>query len=161
MCRLASVSGRERLAPVVGRGRPGRETTKRRRFGCGSASLLGLANASGKKQFNRFSADFRGFVAPQNLAPRARSRYALKTVRFLQVILVALLFCVPALRAEEALTLTGPLIAQSSESRLVNLMRSSWLPATSAFTVSPSMTPTIRAETPASWLRAWLASSRA
>jgi len=55
-----------------------------------------------RNKFNRFSADFRGFVAPQNLAIRARSRYALKTVRFIQIFLVALLFCVPTLRAQEA-----------------------------------------------------------
>ena len=68
---------------------------------CTSASLLGLANASGKKQFDGFSADFRGFVAPQNFASIAPSLYALKTVRFLQILLVALLFCVPTLRAQE------------------------------------------------------------
>jgi hypothetical protein len=58
-------------------------------------------------------------VAPQNLALRAPSRYDLETVRFLQILLVALLFGVPTLRAQEASTSTGPLIAQSSESRLV------------------------------------------
>jgi hypothetical protein len=40
-------------------------------------------------------------------------------VRFLQILLVALLFCVPILRAEEVLTSTGPILVQSSESKLV------------------------------------------
>ena len=43
----------------------------------------------------------------------------LKTVRFVQIFLVALLFCVPALRAQEATTATGPLVTQSSESEQV------------------------------------------
>jgi hypothetical protein len=87
---------------------------------CTSASLLGLANASGKKQFGGFSVEISPPVAClKNLAPRARSRYALEAVRLIRIFLVALLFSVPTLRAEEALTLTKPLIAQSSESRLV------------------------------------------
>jgi hypothetical protein len=40
-------------------------------------------------------------------------------MKFLQILLVALLFCVPALHAQEVPTSIGPLIAQSSESRLV------------------------------------------
>ena len=56
--------------------------------------------------------------APQNLARRACSRYAIGTVRSLQILLVALLFCVPILR-EEVLTSTGPILVQSSESKLV------------------------------------------
>jgi hypothetical protein len=44
---------------------------------------------------------------------------ALDAVKFLPILLVALLFCVPTLRAQEAPTARGPLIAQSSESRLV------------------------------------------
>ena len=40
-------------------------------------------------------------------------------MRFIQIFLVALLFCVPTLWAQEAPTATGPLVAQSSESRQV------------------------------------------
>jgi hypothetical protein len=80
---------------------------------------LGLAYASDKKQFDGFSVDFRRSHPPQNLAPRARSRYALKTVRFLPILLVALLFCVPTLRAQANPISTGPLIAQSSEGKQV------------------------------------------
>src|SRR5260370_16132637 len=59
MCRRESVSDRERLARVAGRERPGRETAKSLRRECTSASLLGLANASGKKQLDGFSVEFR------------------------------------------------------------------------------------------------------
>jgi hypothetical protein len=44
---------------------------------------------------------------------------ALDAVKFLPILLVALLFCGPALRAQEVPTTTGPLTAQSSESWLV------------------------------------------
>jgi hypothetical protein len=44
---------------------------------------------------------------------------ALDAVKFLPILLVALLSSVPTLRAQEASTATGPLIAQSSENRLV------------------------------------------
>jgi hypothetical protein len=40
-------------------------------------------------------------------------------VKFLPILLVALLFCVPTLRTQEAPTSTGPLIVQSSESKQV------------------------------------------
>src|SRR6516225_4541966 len=55
MCHRASASDQEELAWVAGRGRPQRETTKKRRLAeCTSASLLGLAEAPGKQQFEPF-----------------------------------------------------------------------------------------------------------
>ena len=43
----------------------------------------------------------------------------LEAVKFLPILLVTPLFCVPTLRTQEAQTATRPLIAQSSESRQV------------------------------------------
>lgn len=53
------------------------------------------------------------------LVRREGFRYALKVVRFVQILLVVLLFSIPAARAQEAPISTGPLTAQSSENRLV------------------------------------------
>jgi hypothetical protein len=88
-----------------------------------------------------------------NLVGEERFRYPLKVVRFIRILLAVLLVWVPALRAQETPTWARPLLTQAAESRLVNLVRSSWLPATSAFTVSPSEIPTTKAETTVSWLR--------
>jgi hypothetical protein len=55
MCHRALILDREELAWAARRRLPERETTKRRRLGEGtSASLLGLAEAPGKQQFDRF-----------------------------------------------------------------------------------------------------------
>jgi hypothetical protein len=55
----------------------------------------------------------------QILHSKASFDTELEAVKFLPILLVALLFCVPTLRTQEVPTATGPLIAQSSESRQV------------------------------------------
>ena len=58
-------------------------------------------------------------VTASKAALKPRFRYALQAVRFLQILLTVLFLCFPALLAQEVSISTGPLIAQSSESRLV------------------------------------------
>jgi hypothetical protein len=53
------------------------------------------------------------------LVRRVRFRYALKVVRFLQILLVVLLCSIPATRAQEVPASSRPLMAQAAESRLV------------------------------------------
>src|SRR5689334_16049274 len=54
-----------------------------------------------------------------NLVHKQRIRYASKAVKFLPILLAALLVCVPAVRAQEAPTSTRSLMAQAAENRLV------------------------------------------
>jgi hypothetical protein len=46
-------------------------------------------------------------------------RYALRSARFLPIFVAALFLCIPALRGQEIPLPTGPLVAQSSESKQV------------------------------------------